>query len=238
MVSRKQFGMGMISKTLQKALRDLRVGKPVLVYHPKERETCMLTSAYRLSPSVIRVMKKYASSDISIAISYEVSEKLGLPFFVDAMRSAESDYPVLKQIIPKGVRNPFSLMLDHVDCTTGSSDRDKLMLIRELADILKKGQYDRFPKVVRAPGHLKLFIASRDLERWGHTELSVALMMLAGLPEIAVISSMRDEKTGEMMGRRKVIEYARKNDLALLDAKQIIEASKRRSLTSRHGFPP
>ena len=225
-------------ENLRRALEDLRKGKVVLIYESEERETSMIVAAEKMNSSTLKVMKKLASSDICVVMSHDLSKRFGLPFLTDALKFAEKKFPVLKKIVPrKRERGSLSLLLDHVNSKTGSSDGDKLMLVKGLVDIAKSGEYDGFSRIVRAPGHLKFFIASKNLlrERRGHTEMSIAMMRLAGLCEIAVICSMRDEKTGEMLSKEKARRYSKKNGLGFLEGKEIIKAYKGISYTNQRG---
>lgn len=219
----------MADENLQRALDDLRKGKVVLIYQSEERETSMAAAAEKIDVGTIRIMKKYASGDISVVISYALSKRFGLPFLTDVLKFAEKKFPVLKKICPRRGRSSSSLFLDHVNCKTGSSDKDKLLLIKGLVDIARSGRYSDFSRIVRAPGHLKFFIASKNLlkERRGHTELSIAMTRLASVPEIAVICSMRDEKTGEMLSKEKVKQHSKKNGPVFLEGKGIIRAYNR-----------
>jgi 3,4-dihydroxy 2-butanone 4-phosphate synthase len=212
-------------KKLEKALSDLRAGEIVLIYEQEERETSMVVAAEKIGSKTIRKMKEYASGDVGIVISHPLAEKFGLPFSTDILRFAGRRFQVLKKMV-KGKRGSFSLLLDHVGCKTGSSDADKLLLIRELVDMVKSGKYSKFPEVVRIPGHLKLFIASKGLlkERRGHTELSIAVMKLAGMHEVAVICSMRDPKTGKMLSKKKAELYAEECGFTCLQSREIIKA--------------
>lgn len=216
----------MAGEDLQRALHNLRKGKIVLIYEPEERETSMVAAAEKIDLDTLKIMKKHASGDIGVAMSYALSKRFGLPFMTDVLKFAEKKFQVLKRIVPRERRSSFSLLLDHANCRTGSSDKDKLLLIKGLVDITRSGEYGKFSRIVRAPGHLKFFIASENLlrERRGHTEMSIAMMRLAGMCEIAVICSMRDEKTGLMLSKGNARRYAEENDLSFLDGEEIIEA--------------
>jgi 3,4-dihydroxy 2-butanone 4-phosphate synthase len=213
-----------MSGKLERALGDLKAGKIVLIYERGERETSMVAAAEKIRPKTVRKMKEYASGDIGIVISYPLAKKFGLPFSTDVLRFAGRRFPALKELVKE--RSSFSLLLDHVSCKTGSSDADKLLLIRELVGMVKSRKYGRFSEVIRAPGHLKLFIASKGLlkERRGHTELSIATMKLTGMHEIAVICSMRDRETGKMLSRKKAESYAKENGLTYLESEEIVKA--------------
>jgi 3,4-dihydroxy 2-butanone 4-phosphate synthase len=83
--------------------------------------------------------------------------------------------------------------------------------------------------MVRTPGHLKFFIASKNLvkKRRGHTELSISLTRLAGMLEIAIFCSMRDDKTGGMLSKEEAKQYSEKNGFMFLEGREIIRTYNR-----------
>lgn len=210
------------------ALTELKQGKIILIYHSSERETAMVVAAEKINLKMIRTMKRYASGDISCVISLESAEKLGLPFMIDILKAAEKRFPVLKKF--KKRISSCSVPLDHIECRTGSSDKDKLLLINELVKIVKSKQYEKFCSVTCMPGHLKFFIAKDLATRQGHTELSIALMELAGMLPVAVICSMRDPATGSMLSKTKARQYAIEHDLVFIDDQEIINCRRCRNL--------
>ncbi len=76
----------------------------------------------------------------------------------------------------------------------------------------------------RAPGHVFLLNASRGLlnERKGHTELSTALLEMAGIYPSATICEMMGDD-GRSLPKEKAKEYASKNGKCFLEGKDIIE---------------
>jgi len=214
--------MGM--KKISNASAELKKGKIVLIYLPDERETAMMVAAEKINLRTMENMKTLASGDVSCVVDYSLSKKLCLYFLIDILKYAERNFPVLKEKIKS--KSSSSIPLDHVKCKTGSSHRDKLLLIRELIKIVKSKQYDKFHNIVSTPGHLKFFIASEGLleKRQGHTELSIALTNIAKMCPVAIISSMRDTKTGEMMPKKNAMQYAKKHNLIFLDSKEIIKS--------------
>ncbi len=211
-------------KKIITALAELKKGEIVLIYHPEERETAMVVAAEKINLKTMETMKTWASSDVSCVVDYSLSKKLSLYFLIDILKYAERKFIFLKEKIKS--KSSLSIPLDHVKCKTGSSHRDKLLLIRELIKIVKSEQYDRFHNLVCAPGHLKFFIASEGLleKRQGHTELSMALIRIAKMCPVVIISSMRDPRTGEMMSKKKAMQYAQKQNLIFLEHKDIIKS--------------
>ena len=85
-----------------------------------------------------------------------------------------------------------------------------------------------FGKFFRAPGHVTLLRAAEDhvLGRKGHTEMSIALMEMAGLTEVAVCCEMMDDKTGGSLPTKDAKKYAEDHDLVFMSGADLIEAYK------------
>ncbi len=83
-------------------------------------------------------------------------------------------------------------------------------------------------KYFRAPGHVTLLKASEGnvLKRKGHTEMSIALMEMAGLTEVAVCCEMMDDENGESLNTEHAENYAKENNLIFLSGDEVIEAYK------------
>ena len=116
---------------------------------------------------------------------------------------------------------------------TGITDEDRALTISEFAKLAGKirglSQIESqrlFGQKFRAPGHVFLCNSSqRPLEnRFGHTELGVALMIMADLFPIAVGCEMMTKKCA--LPKEKAIEYANENNLIFIEGKDIIEAWK------------
>ena len=83
-----------------------------------------------------------------------------------------------------------------------------------------------FGSCFRAPGHTHLLIASRNLvkERLGHTELTVTLAYMGGLSPVSVLCEMLDGTTGNALAIVKAKEYAKNNNLVMVEGREIVEA--------------
>lgn len=209
---------------IETALAALKQGKIVLVYHSSEKETAMIVAAEKINLDAMKTMKEYASSDIACVVDFEDAKQLGLYFLVDVLRAAEKKFYAFRKIRKK--TSSCSIPLDHIRCRTGSSDKDKLLLINELVKIVRKKEHKKFCNIVSMPGHLKFFIAKDLTTRQGHTELAITLTKLAGMLPIAIICSMRDPKTGTMLTKRGAMRYAAKHGFIFLKDKEIIKYKK------------
>jgi 3,4-dihydroxy 2-butanone 4-phosphate synthase len=58
-------------------------------------------------------------------------------------------------------------------------------------------------------------------KRRGHTELTVALLELLGLPRSGVIAEMLDD--GRSMSKEKVVLYARNNGIPFIEGKELLK---------------
>jgi len=214
-----------LTTKMMAAIDSIREGNIVLVYHSEEKESAMIVAAEKINLKTMETMKSLASGDVSCVVDYSISKRIGLYFLIDILKYAERKFPFLKEEI-KGEKSSCSVSLDHVKCRTGSSHRDKLLLIRELIKIVKNKHYTKFHKIVHIPGHLKFFIASEGLleKRQGHTELSIAMAMFAKIYPIVIISSIRDSKKGGMMSKKEAKQYAQEHNLVFLDCKEVIKA--------------
>ncbi|UCF07344.1 MAG: 3,4-dihydroxy-2-butanone-4-phosphate synthase, partial [Thermoplasmata archaeon] len=81
-----------------------------------------------------------------------------------------------------------------------------------------------FGERFRAPGHVPLCNSSeKPLEnRHGHTELGVALMIMAGLTPIAAGCEMMDDINA--LPKAEAAKYSEEHDLVFLEGKDIKEA--------------
>ena len=95
----------------------------------------------------------------------------------------------------------FTVTCDAIETGTGVSAKDRLATIHTLAsEESDDGHYGCNKSVdrLRRPGHLLPLVARQGglAVRRGHTEASVTLCELAGLPQVAVLSELQDHATG------------------------------------------
>jgi 3,4-dihydroxy 2-butanone 4-phosphate synthase len=81
-----------------------------------------------------------------------------------------------------------------------------------------------FGENFRAPGHIPICMASMDLlnERRGHTELSVALAVMANITPVTAGCEMMNY--GNSLPKKDAVEYAKENKLVFLEGWEIVEA--------------
>lgn len=238
------FGCGMLAKMASaaviSALEELRRGKFVLVYDAdgREEETDMVIASEHVTPSAIRTLRKDAGGLICVTADPRIQEALGLPFLTELFQGMADQYPVMKELIPDDipydVKSAFGITVNHRKTFTGITDNDRALTITEFAKlaraaVVKEDGWGKrqFGKEFRAPGHIHLLNTSqRILEtRFGHTELSTALVIMAGLvPSATVCEMMGDD--GNALPKEKAKEYARKHGLVFLEGVEVIDAWK------------
>jgi len=219
---------------IEEALKSLRKGEIVLVFDAanRERETDMILAAELVTPEHIKILRNDAGGLICAPVSSENAEKLGIPFMTDIMQVASEKYKVLKKLSPHDIpydeKSAFSITINHRKTFTGITDNDRALTIKELALLCKNNQHEKFGEFFRSPGHVTLLRAAPDhvLNRKGHTEMSIALMEMAGLTGVAVCCEMMDDKNGNSLSTSDAQLYADEYDLVFLDGSQVIRAYK------------
>ncbi|MDI9614559.1 3,4-dihydroxy-2-butanone-4-phosphate synthase [Methanothermobacter sp.] len=217
---------------IQEALKALRKGEMVLVFDAdnRERETDMIVAAEKTTPDHIRVMRNDAGGLICVPVSWENSESLGIPYMTDIMNEASGRYPVLSRLSPHDIpydeKSAFSITVNHRRTFTGITDNDRALTIKELAELCKNKKHHEFGDLFRSPGHVTLLRAADGhvTRRRGHTEMSIALMEMAGLEGVAVCCEMMDDRTGNALSTDDAMKYAEEHDLIFMSGADLIES--------------
>ena len=223
---------------LQRAIEALRAGAFILVYDGdgREAETDLTIASEFVSPASIRTLRKEAGGLICMTLSGEVRARIGLPFMADVLRRATRAYPVLAALSTEDIKydrhSAFSISVNHRDTFTGVTDIDRAKTISRLAGIAKEATKrengwaaDVFANEFRSPGHVPLLNAAGPLlaERRGHTELTTALMIMAGLAPTATICEMMADD-GHAVSKEDAKAYARARNLVFLEGQDIVRA--------------
>lgn len=223
------------AKVLQ-AVTALRNGNPVLLHDSpgRENEVDIVLPAIYCTPESIEFLRNNAGGLICSAIGKEVAARIGIPFMHDILANAAVAYPVLSSVIetatPYGGRPAFSISLNHRKSFTGVTDNDRSATIKaigRLAEIVSGEEGDaaeEFASTLKSPGHVPLLIeADGSLsERRGHTELSIRLMRVAGLPPASVVCEMLDGKTHRSLTLEDASRFADEKGLVLLEGNEIL----------------
>jgi len=222
-------------KRLEKAIKELQSGRPILVYDSdgREEETDIVIAAEHATPEYVRMLRRDGGGLLCLALHPDIAEPLGLPFLTDVWKEASAKYPVFTALwpddIPYDTKSSFSITINHRKTFTGISDFDRVMTITELAGLGRKAlngglSPGEFGSQFRSPGHIILLRAAEGLleKRKGHTELSVSLMEMAGLTPMAAICEMLGENH-KSLDFAAAKEYAKKHGLMFIEGRETIE---------------
>ena len=146
--------------TIEEALEDFKLGKPLIVADDEDRENegDLICSAQFVTPELINFITKECRGLVCLAIAPEIAENLELPQMVE--KNTES------------MQTAFSLSIDahpKFGVTTGISAYDRAKTI-EVAIAP-----DAIPSDLRRPGHMFPCVARKGgvLKRCGQDRKSV-----------------------------------------------------------------
>jgi len=219
-----------MQNSIENAVNALRKGEIILVHDKegRENETDFVFAAQYAKAEYIAQMRQDAGGLICVAIGREIAENISIPHAADINREASKVFPTLSYLTPNDIpydeKSSFSIMVNHRGTFTGVTDEDRALTIRELGKLSVDVSAEEFGRVFRSPGHIPLLRSSGLDNREGHTELSVALMKLAGLTPIACICEMMDAKTHKALSSEKAREYASGENLVFLETEEIKKA--------------
>ena len=189
---------------------DIKAGKMVILAdsHDRENEGDLVLAASLASVDDLAFMAKKASGLTCLALEQKIVDKLHLPLMssVDAKRD------------PSPHSAAFTLSIDaRHGITTGISAADRLQTI---AAVLNP---EARPDDVVVPGHMFPLVAQADgvLVRAGHTEGSVDLMKIAGLPAAAIICEIMNDD-GSMCRSQQLFAFAAHYGLLIVTIDDII----------------
>ena len=230
----------------ERALTDIRAGRPILVYDfdDRERECDMTVASQSVTPATLRTMRREAGGLICTTVPGELAARLGLPFLSDVFWDDSYKYPLLGAMAPSDIpydrtKSSFGITINHRDTYTGITDDDRALTITQYADTIfqdvpvediRRDMGERF----RAPGHVHLLNTTDRIlvDRRGHTELCTALMYMAGVKPSATICEMMGDDGGAM-SRDKVEAYAEAKGLCFVTGSEILDMWE--GFRSEHG---
>ncbi|MEM4634085.1 MAG: 3,4-dihydroxy-2-butanone-4-phosphate synthase [Candidatus Anstonellaceae archaeon] len=217
--------------SLDEAVSALKKGKFVVLHDSKgrENESDLVCLATKITPKMVRKMRKDAGGLICLAIDEESSKRLSLPFAVDMLSQAGN--PLLfcmgNRCTKYGDKPAFTISINHMKTFTGITDIDRALTIREFGKLIaRNGSKEEFKRNFRAIGHVFLLTSRGLANRRGHTELSVALAQYAGVPPAVALCEMLSD-TGRAATKKEAKEYAKKHKLPFIEGRQIVELAKK-----------
>lgn len=181
-------------------------------------------------------MRQEGGGLIFLMISHDIAQKFNLPFLADLFNDNEEKYPCLKYLvandIPYDTKSSFSLYINHRQTFTGITDNDRSTTMNEFATLARSTKQKTRDEALhqlgesfRTPGHVPICVASEKplSNRFGHTELAVALLTMSGLTPVAGGCEMMGDN-GKALSRSQAIDYATEHDLIFLEGKDIIKS--------------
>ena len=216
---------------IEKAIEALRRGEFVFIFDSegREEETDIVIASQFITPEKIRFMRREGGGLICTTLPKNYADRIGLPYLHEIFQ--RSGYPIFKYLTPK-VRYDtipsFSVTINHRDNFTGIPDKDRAKTIKEFANFLKRidnmeEPMKKFGEEFISPGHVHLLISSGLKNRRGHTELSTALMEMAGLVPSATIVEILAED-GNSMSKEGARRFAEERGIIFLEGKNILDA--------------
>ncbi|MFC6268505.1 3,4-dihydroxy-2-butanone-4-phosphate synthase [Frigoriflavimonas asaccharolytica] len=197
-------------KRLEKALLHLQNGKGIILMDDEDRENegDLIYSAHNMTNNQMALMIRKCSGIVCLCLSNEKADILELPYMVQENTSS--------------FQTPFTVTIEAKNgVTTGISAKDRLTTIQTAI------RANATSSDLSRPGHIFPLRANNNgvLERKGHTEGSVDLMKLAGLPSEAVLCEVMNDD-GTMANMDTIIQFANEHDLVVLSIQDIIHYRK------------
>ena len=203
--------------SVEEALAALRAGRPVLGADDEDRENVgdVILAAETLTPEWMAWTIRHSSGYICAPMPDEVADRLALPLMVPDNRDP--------------LRTAYTVTVDAAEgVTTGISAADRAHTVRTLADPAATAD-----SLIR-PGHVVPLRAKEGgvLVRPGHTEATVDLCRLAGLPPVGAIGELVNDD-GTMMRLPEVLELGQAHDLPVITIEQLAAWRQRHDRVQR-----
>ncbi|HUH13325.1 MAG TPA: bifunctional 3,4-dihydroxy-2-butanone-4-phosphate synthase/GTP cyclohydrolase II [Longimicrobiales bacterium] len=203
-----EWGLMVQFNRVEEAIREIREGRLVIVADDEDRENegDLVCAAARVTPEMVNFMAQHARGLICVALEGEHADRLRLP----PMTERNEDSRETAFTIPVDAHPRFGV-------TTGISASDRATTIRLLAEP------DTEPGDLQRPGHVFPLraVPGGVLRRVGHTEASVDLARMAGLPSAGVICEILNPD-GSMARRAELEAFAREHGLVFVTVADIV----------------
>lgn len=198
--------------SIESVLRDIRIGKPVIVTDDvnRENEGDLVIAASKATVENVNFMVTHGRGLVCAPITVERAQQLGLNGMVaDNRESFTTDFTVSVDA-SEGI-------------SSGISARDRMKTIRLLGDPQAK------PEALVRPGHVFPLRAKPGgvLQRSGHTEAAVDLARLAGLDPSGVICEIMRED-GAMARLPDLLRFKKKHKLKICTIQDLIEYRRKK----------
>jgi 3,4-dihydroxy 2-butanone 4-phosphate synthase/GTP cyclohydrolase II len=198
--------------SVESAIADIAAGKLVIVTDDESRENegDLIMAASLATPETINMMIRYGSGIVCVPTVEHRLRELGLGPMVASNRESH--------------RTDFTVSVDAAEgISTGISAYDRTRTIHLLAKAATR------PEELVQPGHVFPLRARPGgvLERAGHTEAAVDLVMLAGLAPIGVLCELVNDD-GTVQRLPQLIEFKARFGLKMISIAALIEYRARR----------
>ncbi len=196
--------------TIDDAVDALRAGRAVVVIDDDDRENegDLTFAACHATPELMAMLVRYTSGYVCAPAAPEVIDALQLPLMVESNEDS--------------LRTAYTVSVDaRHDVGTGISAADRARTVQVLADPAST------PHDLIRPGHI-LPLRAVDggvLERPGHTEATVDLMRLAGLPLVGVIGELMNDD-GTLMRGLPLRDFCAEHGLPLVSIADLATAMR------------
>ncbi|WP_198942716.1 bifunctional 3,4-dihydroxy-2-butanone-4-phosphate synthase/GTP cyclohydrolase II [Actinophytocola xanthii] len=206
-------GTGNNLQGVERAVADIRAGRPVIVVDDEDRENegDLIFAAEKATPELLAFMVRYTSGYICVPLPEADCDRLDLPPMFHTNQDVRGTAYTVTVDAKEGV-------------STGISAADRAHTIRMLAD--EKSAAEDFTR----PGHVVPLRAKEGgvLRRPGHTEAAVDLAVMAGLRPAGVLCEIVSQKDEGDMARRDELEvFAAEHDLAIISIADLIDYRRR-----------
>ncbi|MFC4356283.1 bifunctional 3,4-dihydroxy-2-butanone-4-phosphate synthase/GTP cyclohydrolase II [Chryseomicrobium palamuruense] len=204
--------------TIEQALEQLKLGRPIIVVDDEDRENegDFLALAEHATPELVNFMITEGRGLVCAPVSEERAEQLGLTPMIADNRD------------PYGTA--FTVSVDSALATTGISAQERAETLQLLAQPTATAQ-----EFVR-PGHIFPLIAKRGgvTVRPGHTEAAVDLANLCGAAPVGIICEIMNPD-GTMARLPELEVIAEKLDLVMISIEQLIAYRHQQECTVERG---
>lgn len=195
------------TENINKALKDIRNGKPIVVVddYDRENEGDVVIAAELANANNLNFFIQNAKGLMCIPTAGEILDRLDIPMMV-------------KNSTDK-LATPFTVSIDARDgISTGMSVSDRLKTISILLNP------NSVPEELARPGHLFPLRPQPNLllGRRGHTESSVELMIQAGLKPVSIIAEIMGNN-GHMLKGDDLTNFAKNFGLNMISVEEIYE---------------
>ena len=197
---------GSVFDTIEEAIEDIRQGRMVLVADDENRENegDLIVAAAHATADNVNFMARYARGLICAPVSGEIARRLRLDPLTAHSTGRKSTAFLVTVDARKGT-------------TTGISAEERALTARLLSDLEAR------PEDFLRPGHLFPLEAREGgvLVRAGHTEATVDLVRLAGLPAAGLCCGVMNDD-GTMARLSDLVAFAKRHGLKFIAVKDLI----------------